>query len=200
MPQGPPRPAYIMASSSRLVAGLGNPGRKYEGTRHNIGFEVVDAVADRVRARWKEKGEAFLANGRWRSRPMLLMKPWTYMNRSGTAIENVARKKKFDPREILVVVDDISLPVGTVRLRPSGGSGGHNGLEDIIDWLDSTDFPRLRIGIGSDFERGGQSDYVLSPFDAEERPVMDEAVERAVDAVLTFVTDGVQTAMNRFNG
>ena len=189
-----------MASSGRLVAGLGNPGLKYEGTRHNIGFKVADAVAERTGARWKEKGEAYLADARWRSRPLLLMKPQTFMNRSGTAIETVARKKKFDPREILVVVDDISLPVGTVRLRPSGGSGGHNGLEDIIDWLDSTDFPRLRVGIGSDFERGGQSDYVLSPFTAEERPVMDEAVERARDAVLTFVTDGVQTAMNRFNG
>lgn len=189
-----------MASSSRLVAGLGNPGPKYDGTRHNIGFEVVDAVADRTGARWKQKGEAHLAEARWRSRPMLLMKPQTYMNRSGTAVEDVARKKKFDPREILVVVDDISLPVGTIRLRPSGGSGGHNGLEDVIDWLDSTEFPRLRIGIGSDFERGGQTDYVLSLFDPDERRIMDETVERARDAVLTFITDGVQTAMNRFNG
>lgn len=189
-----------MASPGRLVAGLGNPGLKYEGTRHNVGFEVVDAVADRAGARWKEKGEAYLADSRWRSRPMLLMKPQTFMNRSGTAIENVARKKKFDPKEILVVVDDISLPVGTIRLRPAGGSGGHNGLEDVIDWLDSTDFPRLRIGIGSDFERGGQSDYVLSPFDPDERRVMDETIERARDAVLTYITDGVQTAMNRFNG
>ncbi|NNF04632.1 MAG: aminoacyl-tRNA hydrolase [Rhodothermales bacterium] len=189
-----------MATSGRLVAGLGNPGPKYDGTRHNVGFEVVDAVAEKVGARWKEKGEAHLADVRWRSRSMLLMKPQTFMNRSGTAIENVARKKKFDPREILVVVDDISLPVGTVRLRPSGGSGGHNGLEDVIDWLDSTDFPRLRIGIGSDFERGGQSDYVLSPFDDDERPLVDEALVRARDAVLTFVTDGLQTATNRFNG
>ena len=189
-----------MASSGRLVAGLGNPGSKYDGTRHNIGFEVVDAVAERVGARWKEKGESELADARWRSRPMLLMKPQTFMNRSGLAIETVARKKKFDPREILVVVDDISLPVGMVRLKPSGGSGGHNGLEDVIDWLDSTDFPRLRIGIGSDFERGGQSDYVLSPFDPDERKIVDEAIERARDAVLTFVTDGVQTAMNRYNG
>jgi PTH1 family peptidyl-tRNA hydrolase len=180
--------------------GLGNPGPKYEGTRHNIGFEVVDAVADRVGTAWSSKYESLVADARWRGRPFVLMKPQTYMNRSGTAVETAARKRGFGPREILVVVDDISLPVGSVRMRPAGGSGGHNGLEDISDWLDSSEFPRLRIGIGDDFPRGGQSDYVLSPFDPEERAVIDGVVDKARDAVLTFVTDGVQTAMNRFNG
>ena len=189
-----------MASSQRLIVGLGNPGSKYDGTRHNVGFEVADALAERTDTSFRSNGESLVAQSRWRSRPMMILKPMTYMNRSGLEVERFARKLKLDPQEILVIVDDISLPVGTVRMKPSGGSGGHNGLEDISDWLDSNDFPRLRIGIGDDFERGGQSDYVLSPFPAEERPEIDAAVERARDAALTFVTDGVNTAMNRYNG
>lgn len=189
-----------MAGSLRILIGLGNPGAKYDGTRHNVGFEIVDAVAERIGAVWKNKGQSHIAEGRWRGRKLLLAKPQTYMNRSGLAVEELLRRQRVDSRDILVMVDDIHLDPGVIRIRQKGGTGGHNGLDDIIDWLDSNDFPRLRFGVGSDFGRGQQADYVLDPFTDEEREVVDPAIDRARDAALTFVTDGVVTAMNRFNG
>jgi PTH1 family peptidyl-tRNA hydrolase len=189
-----------MAQQKRLIVGLGNPGAEYEATRHNVGFRVVDLLAERLRVPLKTRGESLVGWGKYRGRPVGLVMPMTYMNRSGTAVELIARKNRLDPQDVLVVSDDINLDVGRIRIRERGGAGGHNGLEDIIDWLDSDAFPRLRIGIGSDFERGGQADYVLSPFDEGELAVVEETVGRAADAALAFVTDGVVTAMNRFNG
>ena len=125
--------------------------------------------------------------------------PQTYMNRSGLALEEVVRKHRLAPQDIMVVVDDIHLDPGKIRIRQKGGTGGHNGLDDIIDWLDTNDFPRMRLGIGSDFGRGQQADYVLDRFSEEERALIDPVVEKARDAALTFVTDGIVTAMNRFN-
>lgn len=189
-----------MATSKRLIIGLGNPGAQYEKTRHNVGFEVADAVADKARITLEhEKGDVLLGWGRIRRYPIGVAKPLTYMNRSGTAVRTLLGRNSLQPQEILVVVDDINLPVGKLRLRQGGSAGGHNGLQDITDKLGRDDFPRLRFGVGSDFSRGRQADYVLSPFPVEDRPVVDEAVLRARDAAITFVTDGIVTAMNRHN-
>jgi len=188
-----------MAASKRIIIGLGNPGVKYEGTRHNVGFEVVEAIADKIGADFKTKGQSRLAWGSYRGRPLGLAMPETFMNRSGLAVEELLRKNRLDPIDILVIVDDIHLAPGKLRIRQKGGTGGHNGLDDIIDWLDSSAFPRLRIGIGSEFGRGQQADYVLAQFPAEERELVNPIIERARDAALTFVTDGIVTSMNRFN-
>ncbi len=188
-----------MSKAKRLIVGLGNPGPEYEMTRHNVGFRVVDRLSDRIGVPLKKKGDAMLGWGTWRGRHVGLAKPLTFMNRSGMALEVLARKNQLGPNDLLVVVDDINLEPGHIRIREKGGPGGHNGLEDIIDWLDSDAFPRIRVGIGSNFQRGQQADYVLSAFDPVELPLIDEAVTRAQDAALAFVTDGITTAMNRFS-
>jgi PTH1 family peptidyl-tRNA hydrolase len=189
-----------MAGSIRIIIGLGNPGSKYEGTRHNIGFEVVETIAGRIGATWKTKGQSQIADGRWRGRKLLLAAPETYMNRSGLAVEELLRRHRVEPQDILVIVDDIHLDTGVIRIRQKGGTGGHNGLDDIIDWLDTNDFPRMRIGVGNDFGQGRQAEYVLEKFSSDERTVIEPAIEKARDAALTFVTDGIVTAMNRYNG
>lgn len=190
-----------MASKDRLIVGLGNPGAEYAGTRHNIGFVVADLLAERARADWKEDGRAgaLVASGRLRGRPVTLVKPQTYMNRSGASVKHLLRRLGLDVRDCLVIYDDINLPPGKLRLRKNGSAGGHNGMQDIIDALGSDGFPRLRFGVGNDFERGRQADYVLSPFSPEQQPEVDAALPRAVQAATTFVTDGLVTAMNRFN-
>lgn len=189
-----------MATSKRLIIGLGNPGAEYEKTRHNVGYEVADAVAEKARVAFAhDKGDVLLGWGRIRRFPVGVAKPLTYMNRSGSAVQTLLGRHGLQPEEILIVVDDVNLPVGKLRIRPGGSAGGHNGLQDITDRLGRDDFPRLRFGIGNDFSRGRQADYVLSRFSKEERPVVDEALEHARDAAITFVTDGIATAMNRFN-
>lgn len=189
-----------MPKSKRLIVGLGNPGPEYEETRHNVGFMVADAVADTAQVTLEhERGDVLFGWGRIRSYPLGVAKPLVFMNRSGQSVRSLLQRHNLDTKEMLVVVDDINLPTGKLRLRARGSAGGHNGVQDIIDRIGSDDFPRLRIGIGSEFERGRQSDYVLSPFSADERPIVDEAILRARDAAVTFVTDGITTAMNRFN-
>ncbi len=189
-----------MPASTRLIVGLGNPGAEYADTRHNIGFVVADTLADRCRISFDtHKHSAVFGQGSWRSRPLVVAKPTTFMNRSGTAVIPLMRFYGLSPADILVIVDDIHLAPGDIRLRAGGGSGGHNGIEDITERAGTNAFPRLRMGIGKEFGRGGQSDYVLSPFDGEESVLVEDVVSRAVDAALTFVTDGIETAMNRFN-
>lgn len=188
-----------MASSKRLIVGLGNPGEAYSDTRHNVGFRVIDKLAERLKLSLKTKGSAILGWGKWKGHPVMLAKPTTYMNRSGTAVEDIMRKNRLSPEDLLVIVDDINLPVGKVRIREKGGPGGHNGLEDIIDWLDSDGFPRLRIGVGSEFQKGHQVDFVLSKFEDGEKELMARAIDRARDAALSFVSDGIVTMMNRFS-
>lgn len=184
-----------------MIIGLGNPGADYVYTRHNIGFVVIDTLADKIGAEPFQhgRGNVMTATARIRGRHVVLGKPLTYMNRSGGAVKALLNGNGLKPEDMLVIYDDIALPVGKLRLRKSGSAGGHNGVQDIIDVLGTDVFPRLRFGIGSDFSRGRQSDYVLSPFTDDEDPDVDEGVVRALEAVTAFVTEGLVPAMNRFN-
>ena len=183
-----------------MIVGLGNPGRKYAGTRHNIGFEVIDRMADRLSARLGPgKGPFHVGTGRYRDDKILLVKPTTYMNRSGEAVVKALNWYKMDADDCLICYDDLNLPVGTIRLRPKGSAGGHNGIKDIIQRLGTDRFPRLRIGIGSDFYEGDQVNYVLSRFSEDEIQTMKETLDRACDAALAFVQHGIDTAMNEYN-
>jgi len=189
-----------MSAPSLLVVGLGNPGSEYANTRHNVGFRVADALADRLRISFEHRHDALVGTGSHKNRSVAVAKPLTYMNRSGTAVATLCEHHDLAPDALLVVVDDLDLPVGTIRLRPKGSSGGHNGLQHIAERLDTTTFPRLRVGIGNDFRDGNQVDYVLSPFtEAQLAPVQD-AIADAVEAVLTTVREDLDAAMNQFNG
>ncbi len=183
-------------SRIRLVAGLGNPGPNYAGTRHNIGFAALDFFAQSVRVVFdrQAKWDAAIA----RAGDAILMKPLTFMNRSGSALAAVADFYKIGSAEILVVVDDFALPLGRLRLRESGGPGGHNGLESVIVSFGSEDIPRLRLGIGDAPERASV-DYVLSPFLEEEKPKVKAMIERAGEAIKCAVDNGITSAMNKFN-
>ena len=194
----PPPPAVQPA---RLVVGLGNPGPDYDGTRHNVGFDVLDRLATEAGLAFgPEAAQAVLAEGTWRGTPIALAKPLTFMNRSGQAYAALCRRYGLEPDDVLLVYDDLALPIGQIRLRGKGSAGGHNGVQDVIDTLGTAQFPRLRVGVGDQFPRGGQVDYVLSPFDDEEREEADAAMDAAAEAALTFVRDGLTTAMNRHNG
>jgi PTH1 family peptidyl-tRNA hydrolase len=180
----------------RLIAGLGNPGSEYDRTRHNIGFEVVDFLASEWGLAWQhsKKWDALWAKGE----KAILVKPASYMNRSGEPLGSVANFYKIAPAEILVVLDDMALELGRLRLRPEGGTGGHNGLESIILQFGTEEIPRLRIGIGA-APGEGAVDYVLGRFFEEERPVVEKAVARAADAVKWAIDNGLLSAMNLFN-
>lgn len=184
----------------RLIVGLGNPGPDYEDTRHNAGFMVADRLAEHVGVSFEtEIAQALVAHAVVDEVPVALAKPLTFMNRSGQAYLGLLRHYGLEPEDALVVYDDLALPVGAVRLRGKGGAGGHNGVQDIIQRLNSTDFPRMRLGVGDSFASGGQVQYVLSPFADEEWPAFEEAVGAAAEAALTFVREGLVPAMNRHN-
>jgi PTH1 family peptidyl-tRNA hydrolase len=183
-------------SKIRLVAGLGNPGAEYNQTRHNVGFSVVDSLASEWGLTW-EKSKAWHAL--WaKGEHAILVKPASYMNRSGEPLSAIANFYKIAPSEILVVLDDLALELGRLRLRPDGGPGGHNGLESIIMRLGTEAIPRLRIGIGA-APSEGSVDYVLGRFFEEERPVVEKAIGRATEAVKCAIDKGVLSAMNLFN-
>lgn len=183
-----------------LIAGLGNPGNEYTGTRHNIGFELIDRVSDVLSITIGPGNGPFLVGeGQFKGNPVQLVKPVTFMNRSGKALKKAVDRYREPLHQCLICYDDINLEPGTIRIRPKGSHGGHNGLASIIDSLHSNEIPRLRIGIGNNFARGQQSNYVLSQFTTEERIIMDETLDKAAEAVLVFIRDGVDQAMNRFN-
>ena len=190
-----------MPTTRRLIVGLGNPGSDYEATRHNVGFAVIDELAAQCRVEMKLLGraQALTGDGKWRGYPIVLVQPQTWMNLSGRAVLYMQRKLKLAVSELIVLVDDIYLPLGTLRLRAAGGAGGHNGLQSIIDALGTADFPRLRIGVGSDFARGGQSAHVLSKFTTQEAESIQPVLNEACEAVKTFVAEGLTVAMNRHN-
>jgi len=183
-------------SRIRLVAGLGNPGAEYAGTRHNVGFAALELFAQR-------SGAVFQRQSKWSSAvarigDAILVKPLTFMNRSGEAVATVASFYKIASPEILIALDDFALPLGRLRLRETGGPGGHNGLESVIVTLATEDVPRLRLGIGAAPERASV-DYVLSPFFEEEKPRVAAMIERAAEAIKCAVDKGIVSAMNTFN-
>lgn len=185
------------------LIGLGNPGLEYDGTRHNVGFRVMDAVSEVVHARLSSGGgEYLIAKTNVRERHTLLVKPLTYMNNSGRAVADLIGKYKIALENILVICDDFQLPLGTLRLRPKGSDGGHNGLYSIIYHVQSEQFPRLRCGIASRTmpkKKSEMAQFVLSVFDKDEESMVKEMVNRARDAALTFITEGINMAMNKFN-
>jgi len=184
----------------KLIVGLGNPDRRYRHTRHNVGWEVIDRVGRRLGiAVDQEDGWATVGGGAVGRRRVLLAKPQTYVNLSGSAVADLRRRHRVKLEDLVVVVDDLDLPLGRLRLRPGGSHGGHNGLRSIIDALRSDAFPRLRVGIGRPPERMDPAQFVLTPFTAEERATMDPALERAAEAIETVIREGLQGAMNRFN-
>ena len=185
---------------SWLIVGLGNPGDKYDGTRHNAGFLAVDALADKGRFRISRvKFKALTAQGSVGGQGALVMKPTTYMNLSGEAVGEAARFYHIPPANVLVISDDVDLPLGKLRIRTGGSAGGHNGLKSIIQHLGTDQFPRIKIGVGGkphpDYD---MADWVLGKLRGEDRKVLDEAAERAAEAAACLLKDGAQKAMNRF--
>jgi PTH1 family peptidyl-tRNA hydrolase len=184
----------------KLIAGLGNPGREYQRTRHNIGFEVIDELARRGGVTF-ESAPADALIGRWHRAddPVLLVKPLTFMNNSGQAIGELARYFKIDPSDIFVILDEVQLPLGKLRARSTGSAGGHNGLKSVIAHL-GPDVARLRIGVGRGDSRRGLADHVLAKFDKDETGDVETMTARAADAAETFITSGIAAVMNVYNG
>ncbi len=184
----------------KLVAGLGNPGRPYAGTRHNVGFEVIDELARRHQVGF-EAAPADAMMGKWRrdGDVVLLVKPLTFMNLSGVSVGQLLRYFKIDVADLLVICDDVNLPLGRLRVRGSGSEGGHNGLRSMAQQLGTAEYPRLRVGVGRGDARRDLADHVLAGFAPEEQPGVDEAVTRAAEAVECWVLDGLAKTMNVFN-
>lgn len=181
-----------------LIVGLGNPGYEYDGTRHNIGFRVMDALAKDAGATWEDKRYGFVANMRVKNAQITLLKPTTFMNLSGNAVRYWAEKENIAQENMLVVVDDLSLPTGTLRLRAKGSDGGHNGLKHIAQLM-GQNYARLKFGIGNDFPRGAQADFVLGKFSSEDEAVIEKQLPTACDIVKSFCLAGITITMNQFN-
>lgn len=183
-----------------VIIGLGNPGQKYAGTRHNVGFDLIDRLATAQSVNLGPgKGPFLIGTSRINSQKVMFVKPTTFMNKSGDAVQQVLNWYKLTPEECLVCYDDLDIDIGSIRLRAKGSAGGHNGIKDIIQKLGTKKFPRLRIGIGGEFARTNQVNYVLSKFSPDERENIDHALDRAEDAVFSFIRDGIEQAMNTFN-
>ncbi len=182
-----------------LIVGLGNPGRKYARNRHNVGFMIIDRLAQQHNLNFaRQKGKAKIAQGNIGGRRVTLAKPLTYMNLSGESVSKLARFFKIPPERLLVIRDDLDLPLAHLRLRPGGGSGGHKGMKSIIEQLGTQSFPRLRIGIGRPLH-GDPVDFVLQDFSAEEWIDIDRSIDRAVEAIEHWLAHGIDAAMNLFN-
>ena len=181
-----------------LIAGLGNIGPDYAQTRHNIGFMVLDAFAKASNAVFEDRRYGFVAEMRLRSKSLILLKPSTFMNLSGNAVRYWMQKEKIETEHLLVVVDDLALPFGTLRLKSKGSDAGHNGLRHIQDLI-GQNYPRLRFGIGNDFPRGAQINYVLEEFSDEEKRQLPERIETAVDIIRSFCLAGINATMNQYN-
>ncbi len=185
----------------KIIAGLGNPAGKYEGTRHNTGFMVIDRLAELHSIRVNTNRQRGLCgSGIIGGEKVLLVKPLTFMNLSGECLGPLLDYFKLEPEDLLVICDDISLQLGQIRIRGKGSAGGHNGLKSIIQHLGSQDFPRIKVGVGGKPERMDLADYVLGHFSREEQAVMKETVERAAEAAEMVIQEGIPAAMNRFNG
>jgi len=184
-----------------LLIGLGNPGREYKDNRHNIGFMLIDRLAVRLNARgMKLQSKAIVTSGLYEERKLILAKPQTYMNLSGGSVQGLLNFYKIPSENLMVAHDDLDIPLGTIRIRPSGGAGGQRGMASTIERLGTKDFPRLRLGIGRPPGRMDPAAYVLQDFSRADLLIVSETLDRAADAVLTFVAEGLNAAMNKFNG
>ena len=182
-----------------LIAGLGNIGEEYKNTRHNIGFQILDALTEASNISFKDRRYGWIAEFKYKARTYILLKPSTFMNLSGRAVNYWLQKEKIPVSKLLVLVDDVALPFGTVRLRAKGGPGGHNGLNNISDVLGRNDYARLRFGIGSDFHPGFQVDFVLSEWSPEEQKQLSEKMDTCIEMIKSFGVLGVERTMNLYN-
>jgi PTH1 family peptidyl-tRNA hydrolase len=190
-----------MTPDTFLLIGLGNPGREYRDSRHNVGFMLIDRLIIRLNARgMKVQSKAIVTTATYEERKLILAKPQTYMNLSGQSAQGLLNFYKLPMENMLVAHDDLDIPFGTIRIRPKGGPGGQGGMASTIEQLGTKDFPRLRIGIGRPPGRMDPAAYVLQNFSRDEMKVLSEIVDRAADAALTFVMDGLNKAMNKYNG
>ena len=183
-----------------LIVGLGNMGSEYEGTRHNVGFRIVDALAASCNAQFQDRRYGFVAQARIKNAQVVMLKPTTFMNLSGNAVRYWMQQEKIPLENLLIVVDDLSLPVGTLRMKQNGSAAGHNGLKHIAQMLGTEGYNRLKVGIGNDFPKGCQIDCVLGRFGAEDEKIITEKTPVACDAIKAFVLSGIQFAMCHYNG
>jgi PTH1 family peptidyl-tRNA hydrolase len=189
-----PRPTPL------LIIGLGNPGRGYRHNRHNVGFQILDALAENLGARFtRAQANALVTDARLEGVRLILAKPQTYMNNAGQSVSSLARFFRLPPEQILAVHDDLDLPLGALRLRPGGGSGGHRGLGSIVEHLGLAEFPRLRFGIGRPPGAMDPADFVLQDFSPQEEDIVGGSLLRAVACIRTFALDGIQASMTQFN-
>lgn len=182
-----------------LIAGLGNIGPEYKNTRHNIGFQILDALTEASNISFNDKRYGFVAEYKYKARTFILLRPTTYMNLSGRAVNYWLKKENIPIDKLLVLVDDIALPFGTLRVRAKGGAGGHNGLENITQVLGRNDYARLRFGVGDDFHKGFQADYVLSNWSREEEKELPSKIDSCIEIINSFGTIGTERTMNFFN-
>ena len=185
--------------SKFLIAGLGNIGDEYAGTRHNIGFDVVDHLAKDAGVKFTSGRLADVAEMKYKGKTLILVKPTTYMNLSGKAINYWLQAEKIPVENLMVIVDELALPLGTLRLGPKGSDGGHNGLKNIQEILNTSTYPRLRFGIGNEFGKGYQVNYVLGKWNDEEQKILPERIKLAADAIKAFAFAGLQRSMNDYN-
>ena len=182
-----------------LILGIGNKGEKYENTRHNIGFKIVERVAEKIEAKFSSANYGWTAEGKYKGRKVILLKPDTYVNLSGNALKFWMQKENIPLENLLVICDDLNIPFGTIRIKGKGSDGGHNGLKDIQAQLNSQQYARLRFGISSNFESGKQIDYVLGEWTPEEQTLLPERLQKSAEAVLSFGLAGLNITMNTFN-
>lgn len=182
-----------------LIAGLGNIGAEYKNTRHNIGFQILDALSGASNISFTDKRYGFVAEYKYKARTFILLKPTTYMNLSGRAVAYWIQKEDIEISNVLVLVDDLALPFGTIRVRAKGGAGGHNGLENINQVLGRNDYARLRFGIGDNFHKGFQVDYVLGDWSREEEKELPAKIDSCIEIIQSFGTIGTERTMNFFN-
>lgn len=182
-----------------LIVGLGNIGDEYVGTRHNVGFRAVDAFAQKQGAEWADKRYGAIARTRVKNAELILLKPSTYMNLSGQAVRYWAQQEKIPVEHLLVIVDDLSLPVGKIRMRGSGSDGGHNGLKNIASCMMTQDYPRIKFGIGNEFPKGTQVDFVLGQFSDEDNRIINEKLDYVGEMIKSFCLQGLDRTMNQYN-
>lgn len=183
-----------------LIVGLGNPGKEYENTRHNLGFRVIEMLAARLKlASFKEKHRSLIGEIQLTDKKLLLVQPQTFMNHSGEAVSEIMRWHKILPSRLIVIYDDVDLEVGQIRIREKGNAGGHHGIESIIAHLKTTEFARVRVGLGRENLTGDVTDYVLAPIPPSQKDLLDEAVVKAAQAVEAILIEGLQKAMNKYN-